>query len=70
MMTDVKIKVLQGKRYLSKYNKPDSLMTRKEIAEKKILLAFVRLMEDEEYHKHISEAVLTAFETAYSRYLD
>ena len=69
MMTDVKIKVLQGKRYLSKYNKPDSQMTRKELAEKRILLAFVRLMEDEEYHKHISEAVLTAFETTYSRYL-
>ena len=70
MVTNVKRKVIESKHYLAKYNKPDSMMTRKDIAEKKILLAFIRLLEDKEYHKHVSEAVLTAFETTYSRYLD
>lgn len=70
MVTNVKGKVIESKRYLANYNKPEAMMTSKDIAEKKILLTFIRLMEDKEYHKHVSDAVLTAFETTYSRYLD
>ena len=67
MVKKGKLEVLNYKVQLQKYRKPDNKMTSKEYAEKRVLLSFIRLGDDEEYRDQIANLIVLAFENTYGK---
>ena len=67
MVTDGKWAILNYKTQLQKYRKPDSSMTAKEYAEKRVLLSFIRLGDDAEYRDQMANLIVQALEHTYGK---
>lgn len=67
MVKNGHMEILNYKLQLHKYRKPDSQMTAKELAEKRVLLSFIRLGDDAEYRDQMADMLVQALQNTYGK---